>query len=163
MSLTMTDRRLVLPLALAAALALLAGPARAETAASYKAPAAKTGQSVQAGAPGVSTPAAKGTVNINSATSAEFTRLPRVGSKLADRIVAHRGQHGPFKRVEDLMEVKGVGEKMFVSLKPYLSVAGQTTLASKVGGGSRTSRTVPAGGRSTRSPKGGAGAAPASR
>ena len=132
MSLTMTDRRFVLPLALAAALALLAGPAQAEKAASYKAPAAKTGQSVQAGAPGESTQAAKGTVNINSATSVEFTRLPRVGSKLADRIVAHRGQHGPFKRVEDLMEVKGVGEKMFVSLKPYLSTSGATTLASKV-------------------------------
>ena len=73
-----------------------------------------------------------GTVNINQATSTEFARLPRVGTKLADRIVAHRTQHGAFKRAEDLMEVKGVGEKKFASLKPYLTVSGPTTLLQKV-------------------------------
>ena len=72
------------------------------------------------------------TVNINQAASAELARLPRVGTKLADRIVAHRAQHGPFRRVEDLMEVKGVGEKFFTTLKPYLSTTGPTTLAEKV-------------------------------
>jgi competence protein ComEA len=72
------------------------------------------------------------TVNINQAASAELMRLPRVGAKLADRIVAHRAQHGPFRRVEDLMEVKGVGEKFFTTLKPYLAVSGPTTLAEKV-------------------------------
>lgn len=74
-------------------------------------------------------------VNINQATSAELAHLPRVGTKLADRIVAHRTQHGPFKRAEDLMEVKGVGDKMFATLKPYLTVAGPTTLAEKVSSG----------------------------
>jgi competence protein ComEA len=72
------------------------------------------------------------TVNINQAASAELARLPRVGTKLADRIVAHRAQHGPFHRIEDLMEVKGVGEKFFTTLKPYLTVAGPTTLAEKI-------------------------------
>src|SRR5205085_1267008 len=72
------------------------------------------------------------TVNINQASPAEIARLPRVGAKLADRIVTHRKDHGPFKRVGDLMGVKGVGEKMFASLKPYLTVSGQTTLAAKV-------------------------------
>jgi competence protein ComEA len=72
------------------------------------------------------------TVNINQAASAELVRLPRVGTKLADRIVAHRAQHGPFRRIEDLMEVKGVGEKFFTTLKPYLSTTGPTTLAEKV-------------------------------
>jgi competence protein ComEA len=72
------------------------------------------------------------TVNINQAASAELARLPRVGTKLADRIVAHRAQHGPFRRVEDLMQVKGVGEKFFTTLKPYLSTTGPTTLAEKV-------------------------------
>ena len=72
------------------------------------------------------------TVNINQATSAELARLPRVGAKLADRIVAHRADHGPFRRIEDLMEVKGVGEKFFTTLKPYLAVSGPTTLAEKV-------------------------------
>lgn len=72
------------------------------------------------------------TVNINQAASAELARLPRVGPKLAGRIVAHRAQHGPFRRVEDLMEVKGVGEKFFTTLKAYLTVSGPTTLAEKV-------------------------------
>lgn len=72
------------------------------------------------------------TVNINQAASSELARLPRVGTKLADRIVAHRAQHGPFSRIEDLMAVKGVGEKFFTTLKPYLSTTGPTTLAEKV-------------------------------
>ncbi len=72
------------------------------------------------------------TVNINQATSAELARLPRVGVKLADRIVAHRTQHGPFARIEDLMQVKGVGEKFFTTLKPYVSTTGPTTLVEKV-------------------------------
>ena len=72
------------------------------------------------------------TVNINQATSAELARLPRVGPKLADRVVAHRTEHGPFQRIEDLMQVKGVGEKFFTALKPYLAVSGPTTLAEKV-------------------------------
>lgn len=71
-------------------------------------------------------------VNINQASASELARLPRVGPKLADRIIAHRTQHGPFKRAEDLMGVKGVGEKMFATLKPYVAVSGPTTLTSKV-------------------------------
>lgn len=77
-------------------------------------------------------PASHKLVNINQATSAELVRLPRVGAKLADRIVAHRKEHGPFRRIEDLMEVKGVGEKFFSTLKPYLTVNGPTTLTEKV-------------------------------
>ncbi len=71
-------------------------------------------------------------VNVNEASSAEIARLPRVGTKLADRIVAHRKEHGPFRRPEDLMQVKGVGEKFFATLKPYVAVSGPTTLAEKV-------------------------------
>jgi competence protein ComEA len=82
------------------------------------------------------------TVNINQASGPELARLPRVGAKLAERIVAHRTQHGPFKRIEDLMEVKGVGEKMFAGLKPYLAVSGPTTLTGKVAStGSRGGKT----------------------
>lgn len=77
-------------------------------------------------------PATRNVVNINQATSIEFTHLPRVGAKLADRIVAHRKEHGPFRRIEDLMEVKGIGEKFFSTLKPYLTVTGPTTLVEKV-------------------------------
>jgi competence protein ComEA len=71
-------------------------------------------------------------VNVNEASAQEIARLPRVGAKLADRIVAHRKEHGSFRRAEDLMQVKGVGEKFFTTLKPYVAVSGPTTLAEKV-------------------------------
>ena len=77
-------------------------------------------------------PSSHKTVNLNQATATELARLPRLGPKLADRIVAHRKEHGPFNRVEDLMQVKGVGEKFFAALKPYLAVSGPTTLVEKV-------------------------------
>lgn len=76
---------------------------------------------------------AKKVVNVNTASADELARLPRVGPSLAGKIVAHRQQHGPFKRPEDLMEVKGIGEKMFASLKPFVSVSGPTTLTEKIG------------------------------
>ena len=72
---------------------------------------------------------AKKTVNVNQASATELARLPRVGPSLAGTIVAHREKHGPFKRAEDLMEVKGIGEKMFATLKPYVAVSGPTSLA----------------------------------
>src|SRR5262249_26400148 len=91
--------------------------------------------------PAVAEGDAKKTVNINQATATELTRLPRVGVKLAERIAANRTQHGAFKRPEDLMEVRGVGEKMFATLKPYLAVSGATTLTEKVAStGSRGGR-----------------------
>jgi competence protein ComEA len=89
---------------------------------------------------------AKKTVNVNQASASELARLPRVGPSLAGKIVAHREQHGPFKRAEDLMEVKGVGEKMFALLKPYVSVSGPTTLTEKAtakGKGTRSAKSTP--------------------
>ena len=70
-------------------------------------------------------------VNINTASPAELEYLPRLGAKVAARIVEHRKEK-PFARPEDLMEVKGIGEKLFVTLKPYVSVSGPTTLNAKV-------------------------------
>ncbi len=70
-------------------------------------------------------------VNINTASPAELAYLPRLGAKVAARIVEHRKEK-PFARPEDLMEVKGIGEKLFVTLKPYVSVSGPTTLNAKV-------------------------------
>ena len=77
-------------------------------------------------------PAAKKVVNLNQASATELARLPRVGPSLAGKIVAHREKNGPFKRAEDLMEVSGVGEKMFALLKPYVAVSGPTTLTEKI-------------------------------
>jgi competence protein ComEA len=70
-------------------------------------------------------------VNINTASVAELSYLPRLGAKVAARIVEHRKEK-PFARPEDLMEVKGIGEKLFLTLKPYVAVSGPTTLTAKV-------------------------------
>ena len=78
-------------------------------------------------------------VNINTATAAELAYLPRLGPKVAERIVEHRKEK-PFARPEDLMEVKGIGEKLFVTLKPYVAVSGPTTLTAKVRSASSASR-----------------------
>jgi len=61
-------------------------------------------------------------VNLNSATVTELMQLPRVGVKTAERIVAFRKQHGGFQRPEEIMNVKGIGEKSYAKLKPYLAV-----------------------------------------
>ncbi len=80
-----------------------------------------------AGAP----PAAR-RININQASAAQLAYLPRVGVKVAARIVEYRTAHGPFSRPEDIMEVKGIGEKLFLTLKPYVTVSGPTTLNEKI-------------------------------
>ena len=79
-------------------------------------------------------------VNINQATAEQLANLPRVGAKAAQRIVDHRKAHGSFARVEDLMEVKGVGEKLFVVLKPHVTVSGPTTATEKIVTGSSRGR-----------------------
>ncbi len=61
-------------------------------------------------------------INLNSATVTELMQLPKVGAKTAERIIKFRKEHGGFRRSEEVMNVKGIGEKSFVKLKPYLSV-----------------------------------------
>lgn len=56
-------------------------------------------------------------VNINLASTEELERLPGVGSVLAARIVAHRERHGPFRRAEHLLVVRGVSERRFRELQ----------------------------------------------
>ena len=81
-------------------------------------------------------------VNINQASAAQLAYLPRVEAKAAERIVEYRKAHGTFAQAEELMEVKGVGEKLFTELKPYIALSGPTTLTAKVrsSGSSRSSR-----------------------
>lgn len=78
------------------------------------------------------TPAPAGVVNINTADATQLSYLPRVGAKVAQRIVDYRKEHGPFKKTSDLMQVKGFGEKSFERISPYLTVDGKTTLTEKV-------------------------------
>lgn len=64
-------------------------------------------------------------VNLNTATEAQLEALPGVGARAAQRIVEFRQKNGGFKKIEDLMNVKGFGERSFLKLKPYLTVAAQ--------------------------------------
>jgi len=81
------------------------------------------------------TPAASaGVVNINTADVAQLSLLPRIGAKVAQRIVDYRKEHGPFAKTSDLMQVKGIGDKSFENLSSYLTVSGKTTLTEKVRG-----------------------------
>lgn len=75
---------------------------------------------------------AKRVVNINSAEVSQLTLLPRIGPAVAQRIVEFRKQNGAFKSPEDLMLVRGIGEKTFQLIKPYVAVSGETTLKEKV-------------------------------
>lgn len=61
-------------------------------------------------------------VNLNTATVEQLDGLPGIGAKMAARIVEYRQKNGPFKKIEDLMNVQGIGEKNFLKLKPRLTV-----------------------------------------
>jgi competence protein ComEA len=69
-------------------------------------------------------PAAQQQIDINRANVEELTTIPGIGTALAQRIVDFRDQHGPFGRVEDLLKVKGIGEKSFQKIRPYVKVSG---------------------------------------
>lgn len=64
--------------------------------------------------------AASGPIAINEASSEELMRLPGVGETLAGRIIAHRQQHGPFRRLEDLDAVSGIGPALLEKLAPLI-------------------------------------------
>jgi competence protein ComEA len=61
-------------------------------------------------------------INLNTATAAQIATLPGVGPKTADLIVQYRQKNGPYKKVEEIMNVRGVGEKSFLKLKSRLTV-----------------------------------------
>lgn len=63
-----------------------------------------------------------GLVNLNAATAADLETLPGIGPALAERIIAYRTEHGGFRRVEDLLEVAGIGPKKFEDLKDQVTV-----------------------------------------
>jgi competence protein ComEA len=60
-------------------------------------------------------------VNVNTATAEQFAALPGVGLKLGARIVEYRQKAGSFKSVQELMNVRGIGEKNFTKLQPHLT------------------------------------------
>ena len=61
------------------------------------------------------------TLNINTASTEELQQLPGIGPALANRIVKYREENGPFTQIEDLMQVKGIGNKMYLKISTTIS------------------------------------------
>ncbi len=63
-----------------------------------------------------------GLVNLNTATKEELQTLPGVGPAVAQRIVEYRTKFGPFKSVDELLEIKGIGPKKLEKIKPLVTL-----------------------------------------
>ncbi len=61
-------------------------------------------------------------VNINRATKKELVRLPGIGDKTAERIVAYREERGAFSAIDDLRKVKGISQSKLEKIKPLITV-----------------------------------------
>ena len=68
-------------------------------------------------------------VNLNTAALSDLEKLPGVGPATAARIIEYREKNGPFKKIEELMNVKGIGEKAFLKLKPLVTVTAPKSFA----------------------------------
>ena len=82
--------------------------------------------SIQSPAPATQTskksPETISVIDINKASPEEFAKLPGIGPKRARQIVAFREKHGPFRRVEDLLAIRGIGHKKWKAIRPFLRV-----------------------------------------
>jgi len=64
-------------------------------------------------------------ININTASQVELQKLPRIGEVVAQRIIEFREKNGKFKKIEELMKVRGIGEKTFDNLKDLITVGAE--------------------------------------
>ena len=71
---------------------------------------------------GVSPDAPAGKININTAGEDALVALPRIGVVIARRIIAYRQEKGPFKRIEDIKNVSGIGEVTFGAIKALITI-----------------------------------------
>jgi len=62
-------------------------------------------------------------LDLNRATAEDLDAIPGLGPALAQRIIDYRQAHGPFKTIDDLMEVSGIGRKKLEKIKPYLIIS----------------------------------------
>lgn len=63
-----------------------------------------------------------GKININTAGEKELQQLPKVGPAMAKRIIEYRNNVKSFKTIEELKNVKGIGNKIFEQMKPYVTL-----------------------------------------
>ena len=96
-------------------------PSEADIAAQEAVSAGAGGAAAGAGASAAAGEAG-GKVNINTASAAQLDTLPGVGASTAEKIVADREANGPFKTVEDLKRVSGIGDKKFAALADAICV-----------------------------------------
>ena len=83
----------------------------------------KAGTAAEQGKPAMgAVPGKAALVNINSADEAQLTALQGIGPTKAKAITQYRQEHGPFKTVDDLKKVSGIGEKTLAALKPFITV-----------------------------------------
>ena len=59
-------------------------------------------------------------ININTASADDLEKLPHIGRKTAEAIVAFREENGPFRRPEHLLLIRGISEKRFAEIGPFL-------------------------------------------
>ena len=65
-----------------------------------------------------------GKININTASADTLTMLPGIGEKLSERIVEYRQKNGPFRKVSDLLSIKGIGQALLDSISDYITLGG---------------------------------------
>ena len=86
-----------------------------------------SGAQAQTPAPSPAAAAQKTSINLNTATLDQLETLPGIGRKTAERILDQRQKSGGFKKIEELMNVKGIGEKSFLKIKPMVRKADSGT------------------------------------
>lgn len=114
-----------------ASLAIVTSVAASEAAAQSQARAAGRTAAAATTTSTAPTPSASGVVDVNSATEAELVLLPGIGPSKARAILATRQRMGRFRRVEDLLRVRGIGRATLRRIRTMVTLQGGTTMTSR--------------------------------